>query len=200
MSIEERLRAGLEDHAAEFAPRVEETLDRVRVRGRRYRAATAALGVAASAAAVAAIAGAVVALDGFRVGSVPPANPANRSSATASDPATDPAQAALYGTLTAEIDDPGVLAGRWRLRLDPDGNIDVSPPTRFRQRLDGAAYTSDASTFRTILFGSGLCADHGSGIYTWIRVGPEVVFRTVSDTCPARERFFADSTWTVSTG
>jgi hypothetical protein len=197
MSVDERLRSALRDQADAFGPQVEDALDRVRARGRFERWRGAAVAVAASAAAVAAIAGAVVALDGPRQEDAPPVE---QPTASASGTATDGPQAPLRGTITADVDQPGALAGPWTLQLNGNGSIDASPPPEFGGEVSGPVFTADGNSFRTSLFGDDLCAGDGSGIYSWLRVGDRIEFTALSDTCADRARFFTDSTWTVSTG
>jgi hypothetical protein len=197
MSVDERVRGALRDQADAFVPQVEDALDRVHARGRRSRWRGAAVAVAGSAAAVAAIVGAMAALDESpHDGATSTEQPATSVSATETDTPIPP----LRGTITADVDQPVVLAGRWTLRLNGNGSIDASPPTGFGGEVSGSVFTADGSSFRTTLFGDDLCAGDGSGIYSWLRVGDQVEFQALSDTCAARSSFFADSTWTVSTG
>lgn len=196
MSVDDRLRTALRDQADAFVPQVEESLDRVRARGRRERWRTSVVAVAASAAAAAAVVGAVMALDLSRPQEAPLVE---RPTASATDPVTDAPEAPLRGTITSNVERPDALAGRWSLRLNGNGSIDVSPPAGFGGDLSGSAFTADGTSFRTSLFGNGLCADDGTGIYNWLQVGDRIEFQTVSDTCAARARFFGESAWAVST-
>lgn len=195
MSVDDRLRGALSAQAEAFAPRVEDALDRVRVRSRRERWRNAAVGMAASAAAVAAVVGSVVALDGIWTQEPPTVGRPSPSITTATDTAP-----ALRGSLTGDVVQPDVLAGRWTLQLNGNGSMGVSPPPGFGGEVSGPVFTADGSSFRTMLFGEDRCAGHGTGIYDWLRVGDRIEFDTVSDTCATRTRFFAGSTWTVSTG
>jgi hypothetical protein len=197
MSVDERLRGALRDQANAFVPQVEDALDRVHARGRRSRWRGTALAVAGSAAAVAAIVGAMAALDESpHDGATSTEQPATSVSATETDTPIPP----LRGTITADVDQPEVLAGRWTLRLNGNGSIDASPPPGFGGKVTGSVFTADGSSFRTLLFRGDVCAGDGTGIYSWLRVGEQIDFQVVSDTCAARARFLAGPEWTVSTG
>jgi hypothetical protein len=197
MSVDERLRHALRDQADAFVPQVEVALDRVHARGRRSRWRGAAVAVAGSAAAVAGIVGALAALDES------PNEDATRTDQPATSVAgtrTDTPPAPLRGTITADVDQPGVFSGRWTLRLNGNGSIDVWPPPDFSGEVSRPVFTADGGSFRTSLFGDDVCVGDGTGIYSWLRVGDQIEFQALSDSCAARARFFADSTWTVSTG
>lgn len=195
MSVDDRLRASLTSRANDFGPQVEDALDRVRARGRRERWRNGAVGVVASAAAAAAIVGTVTALDLFRESESPTVTRPTESASTSVDPRVPP----LRGTITAEIDRPATLAGRWALDLLGNGDIEVSAPTRIDLDVSRAVFTADGTSFRTSLFGDDLCAGAGTGIYEWLRIGDRIEFRPLSDSCAARTRFFEDATWTAST-
>lgn len=197
MSVDDRLRSALRDQADSFTPQSETALDRVHARGRVERWRSAAVAMAGSAAAVATIAGAVLALDGARVGDAPPAD---GPTAPPSGTATSSSPAPLRGRITGDVTRPDALAGRWTVRLNGNGTIDVSPPVRFDGEVSRPWFTADGTSFRTTLFQDDFCTGAGTGIYSWLRVGDQIDFQTVSDTCAARARFLADSTWTVSTG
>jgi hypothetical protein len=197
MSVDDRLRSALRDQADGFVPQVEESLDRVRARGRRERWRTSAVVVAAPVAAAAAVAAAVLAVD------VPRQQdplPVDRPTASVTDSATDAPPAPLRGTIIGAVERPDALAGRWSLELNGNGSLDVSPPAGFGGDLSGSAFTADGTSFRTSLFGRDLCAEDGTGIYSWLRVGDRIEFQTVSDTCAARARFLTQTAWAPSTG
>lgn len=197
MSVDDRLRGALRDQADTFVPQLEEALDRVHARGRREQWRGAAVALGASAAAAAAIAGAVMAFDGTRPEDVPAVQ---RPTTSASETASGMPGGPLRGTITAHVDQPDALAGRWTLRLNGNGSIDASPPETFREKVSGPVFTADGSTFRTTLFRDDVCSGDGSGIYNWLRVGDRIEFQTLTDTCTPRARFFAGSRWTASTG
>jgi len=195
MSVDDRLRSSLTDRADAFVPHVEDALDRVRARGRRERWRASAVGVVASAAAVAAVVGTVTALDVFGESE----NPTVTRPAESTSSAVDPRPAALRGPITAVVEEPGPLAGRWVLDLKGNGSIRASTPAGVDPDVSGAVFTADGTSFRTSLFGEDLCAGAGSGIYEWLRVGDRIEFLPLSDTCRARARFFERATWTLST-
>jgi hypothetical protein len=196
MSVDDRLRDALREQADAFVPQVELALDRVRARGRLQRWRAGSVAVAASAVLVAAVAGVLVALDSAPQPDAPPVGPATTS---ASGDATPPPQGRLRGTMAADVDQPAALAGRWTLQLNGNGTIDVSTPKDFRGEASSPFFTADTSSFRTTLFDGGTCRGTGTGIYSWLRVADRIEFQPVSDTCVARARFFADSTWRLST-
>lgn len=197
MPVDDRLRSALRDQADGFVPQVEESLDRVRARGRRERWRTSAVVVAAPVAAAAAVAAAVLAVDAPRQEDL---LPLDRPTTSVTDSATDAPTAPLRGTVIGDVERPEALAGRWSLQLNGNGSIDVSPPAGFGGDLTGLAFTADGTSFRTSLFENGLCGKHGTGIYSWLRVVDRIDFETVSDTCAARTQFFANTVWAASTG
>jgi hypothetical protein len=193
MSVDDRLRGGLAEQAGSYVPRVEEALDTVRRRGRRARwratSLTASAGVAAAAAVVAVVV-AVTRLDptpGPAITSPPPPS-------TASDPQPVP----LRGTITADVRSPAALRGSWRLELRGNGEIGVlAAPSGVE--VGDAAFTADATGFRTSVFGTTACRRDGTGIYGWTLVSDRVAFTGLSDACAPRETFFTANRWSLST-
>lgn len=195
MSVDERLRRALREQAESFMPPVETALDRVHARGRRARWLAAATATVASAAAVVAIGGALVLL-GTGEEDAPPVE---RPTGSPSPSATDTPQSPLRGSITADVARPAELAGRWTIRLNGNGTMEVSPPPGFAGDLTGSLFTADSTSFRTTLFEAASCAGDATGIYDWLRVGDRIEFHVVTDTCDPRSRFFEDSAWSVST-
>ena len=197
MSVDDRLRSALRDQADSFLPSVEGALDRVHARGRAERWRSAAVAMTSSAAAVAAIIGALALLGvPGREGTT---GPVEQPTASTSGTPTDTAPTPLRGSITGDIDQPGELAGRWTVRLNGNGTMDVTPPLGYAGDVSRALFTADGTSFRTTLFQADLCRGDGTGIYDWLRVGEQVEFQVVSDTCDSRSRFFEDSAWSVST-
>ena len=194
MSVEERLRSALRDQAEAFVPPVETALDRVRARGGRWRAVTIAL--AASAAAAVAVVGVWAVAEMTGEDAIPTTVPTAPASPTG---AAEDDGSPLRGSIRADVAEPAALAGAWTLTLNGNGTMDVTPPPGFAGDVSGALFTADRTSFRSTLFGSDLCSGDGTGIYDWLRVGDRIEFHVLSDACDARSRYFADSSWSVST-
>jgi hypothetical protein len=196
MSVDDRLRSALRDQADGFLPPVESALDRVHARGRRRQSAT--LTLAASAA------GAVIVGGAWAVSTVvaeDPLSPAETPTAPASPTVgTENGARPLRGQISADVGRPTGLAGTWTLTLNGNGTMDVEPPDRHEGDVSGALFTADSTSFRTRLFQHGRCRGDGTGLYTWLRVGPRIEFQEVSDTCTDRRTFFEAATWVLSTG
>lgn len=198
MSVDDRLRSALREQANSFLPPVETALDRVHARGRIERWRGAAVAMMASAGAAVAIFGALAMLDGPGEDDAPP--PLEQPTGSPSGTATDTPQPPLRGSITGDVKQPAELAGRWTIRLNGNGTMDVTPPAGFAGVVSGALFTADSTSFRTTLFQADLCSGDGTGIYDWLRVGERIEFQVVSDTCDGRSRFFEDSAWSLSTG
>jgi hypothetical protein len=196
MSIETRLRRGLERSANGATDDLVDNLPDALVRGRRRRR------VIVSAKATAIVAGlAVVALGGPRlIDAVRTGQPAATPSPTVT--ATD--FSAIAGTYTFELSDAdgtvaaNHMAGTWTIQLKLDGAMELSVPagfTREGQAPAGNAFTLAASQFRTNLFFSDFC--HSVGVYRWSLRGTRLTFTPLSEDCPVRQAIFASQPWNV---
>jgi hypothetical protein len=196
MSIETRLRRGLERSANGATEDLVDNLPEALTRGRRRRRLIAATKGTAIAAGLA-----IVAVGGPRlVAAIRTDQPAVTPSPLVA--ATD--FSAIAGTYTFELSkgDATVaanhMAGTWTIQLKPDGAIELSVPTGFTregQAPAGNAFTLEASQFRTNLFFSDFC--HSVGVYRWSLRGTRVTFTPLSEDCPVRLAIFASHAWTV---
>lgn len=195
MSVEDRLRSALRDQADDFLPPVESALDSVHARGRRRQRASITLAAAA--------AGAVVMGGAWTVSTLlaeDRPSPAGTPTAPASPTGGTDGAVPLRGQIRADVGRPTGLAGNWTLTLNGNGTIDVEPPVRHEGHVSGALFTADTTSFRTRLFEDDRCRGDGTGLYTWLRVGPRIEFQELSDTCADRRAFFETATWVLSTG
>jgi hypothetical protein len=196
MSIDSRLRRGLERSANAATEDLVDNLPEALTRGRRRKRAIVGTKITAIVAGIA-----IVALGGPRlVGVIRTDQPAVKPSPSVT--ATD--FSAIAGTYTFELSDADAtvaandMAGTWTIRLKPDGAMELSVPATFtREGPDpaGNAFTLAASQFRTNLFFSDFC--HSVGFYRWALRGTRLTFTPLSEDCPVRQAIFASQPWTV---
>ena len=185
MSVDDRLRQGLDANARAFEPEVETSLHDVRRRDRRARRTrmTRSGGMVVATAACAALVAVAV-----RAGL-----PEDRPPAP-SVPAPSPT-AELFSSYEADVTRPQRLAGRWGLELRGNGSVLVSPPDGYAGVVSGTLFTADRARLRINLFAQDACADLGNGEYAWTREGDRLVLAVSNDSCEARTRFFSDNEW-----
>jgi hypothetical protein len=196
MSIDSRLRRGLERSANGATDDLVDNLPDALVRGRRRRRVIVAAKTTAIVAGLA-----IVAMEGPRlVGAIRTDQPA----ATPSPSVTATDFSAIAGTYTFELSDAAAtvaanhMAGTWTIQLKPDGAIELSVPagfTREGQAPAGNAFTLAASQLRTNLFFSDFC--HSVGVYRWSLRGTRLTFTPLSEDCPVRQAIFASQPWNV---
>ena len=196
MSIDSRLRRGLERSANAATEDLVDNLPEALTRGRRRQRAIVATKTIAIAAGIA-----VVVLGGPRlVVAIRTDQPAVKPSPSVT--ATD--SSAIAGTYTFELSDADAtvaandMAGIWTIRLKPDGAMELSVPASFtREGQDpaGNALTHAATQLRTNLFFSDFC--HSVGVYRWALRGTRLTFTPLSEDCPVRQAIFASQPWTV---
>ena len=197
MSIDSRLRQGLERSASGATEDLVDNLPGALTRGRRRRGVILATKAAAIVAAFA-----ILTLGGPRlIDAIRTDQPAVRPAPSVT--ATD--FSAIAGTYTFELSDADAtvaandMAGTWTIRLKPDGAMELSVPVRFtREGQDpaGNAFTLAASQFRTNLFFSDFC--HSVGVYRWSLRGTRLTFTPLSEDCPVRQAIFASQPWNIS--
>lgn len=185
MSVDERLRAGLAGNAGWLEPEVERRLSAVRARDRRRRAVRWSAGLAVAAASAAT---ALVLLDGPG-GSPEPLRPVQTPSGSAT-----PQRALLTGDYAGRLTGTGDLAGRWVLRFDAAGTLDVTAPSKYDGVLSGVLYEA-TDEFRTNLFQQDTCVDQGLGSYRWQRSGRTLTFAVLDDPCVSRVRLLDGVRW-----
>jgi hypothetical protein len=210
MSLDRRLREGFNRATDDIEPDVEKLLAATVVRGRRRHGIrqTAALAAVAAVAVVAAIAGAEV-VERLRTSESP--RPAGPPPSPGPEPEQDPYQL-IDGTYLVRLDgveDQAItdgLAGTWRMRLDPEGSLSLSPPRRLGdadEPFSGPyAYSVSGPRFQTDALSLDICRGP-PGVYRWrLRGEPpgELSFTVVEDGCAARRALFASEPWYVHRG
>jgi hypothetical protein len=180
MSVDDRLRAGLNANATAFDPAVESSLDAVRARGRRGRGARVAV-----AAGLIAAASAVVLVLAW-----PDASPPPRPATPVPSPTSE-----LFGRYESDVTQPNRLAGHWVLEFNGNGTVLVTPPGRYAGVVSGTLFTADGTTLRTNLFAQDVCADLGNGEFTWTREGARLALAEYDEPCAPRARFFTGNAW-----
>lgn len=195
MSIDSRLRQGLERSASAATADLTDDLPDALVRGRRRKRVMVATRATALAAGLA-----IVAVGGPRlVGALrtdQPGGPKPSPSVAATD------FSAIAGTYTVELTNADTtvaanqMAGTWTIQLGPDGAMSLSIPagfTREGQAPAGNAFTLAASQFRTNLFYSDFC--HSIAVYRWQLRGTRLTFTPLSEDCAVRQAVFASQQW-----
>lgn len=190
MPAEDPVRDQIERSVSHIDPEIGTVLERVARRGRRRRRLAVAVKVSAAASLIAlvVIAGPSV-LDLLRTSPERPSSPVSPYSVIAGTYRT---------TIAAE---PGVvtqagMAGRWTLRLDPDGSLGLEPPPSFQAEASGVSYRVVSGEFQTNAFPNDLChAQSLPGRYHWSLTNGRLRFTVVEDPCGARAILFAGQRW-----
>lgn len=196
MSVERRLREGLERSASAVQPDIGR-LDEAIVRGRRRRRARRASLIVGTVAALAAI-GVAVPQVASRVQRVQP--PAVNPGPTL----TAGPDAVISGSYTSKLGatSPAIrankMAGTWTLRLKPNGTITLSAPRSFHGDVASIAYRVQGDRFTTNAFVNDPRCSNDVGVYRWRRAGRTLVFTPVSDTCALRRALFSSQPWHTS--
>jgi hypothetical protein len=184
MSLDQRLRNGLHRSASTISPNYSQAFHTVLRRADRRRRVRMVGRLVALGAALAIIGVGVVVVRGLDLtrGGV--------------DPVTDPA---LTGTYTVDVPDSADarqagLVGRWEVALRADNTIRLTPPsTAFTGSRDGS-YRVEDDLFRSDLFldiPGCQVAQTQVGTYRVARVGDQLTFTEVDDSCAARREFFS---------
>ena len=191
MSIDPRLREGLQRSAAVVDPDLLETLpdalDRGRRRRRLLRASRAIVAIACLAVVAAAL---------------PQLLRADRSEqpAVTPTPPVPPEYAAIAGTYTATIEpDSNLLrtngmVGTWSLALDADGVMLLAAPPGFTLPSSPASFEVHGSRFVTNAFAEDAC-NGMVGTYSWELSEGRLRFTKITDGCPIREAIFGSRQW-----
>jgi len=191
MSLDDRLREGLDEASAAADPDVERSLITVLAR-RRQLVRKRRLGLVVAVAGLAAL---VIAF------AIPIAAGLRSQDRT---PTVGVAQqlAADYEVTFSDAESASVqpsLAGRWRMRLQPDGEIALTAPETFAAERNplGVSFTADDVSFRTNIFYNDFCTSIGT--YSWQLFGQQLTLFAVSDTCEIRRVLLTTKPWTRST-
>jgi hypothetical protein len=191
MQDEDRIREQIEWSVSRIDPEIGTVLERVARRGRRRRRLAVAMRVSVAAGLIAliVIAGPSV-LELLRTSPDRPNSPVSPYSVIAGTYRT---------TIAAE---PGVvtqagMTGRWTLRLDPDGSLQLEAPPGFQAEASGVTYRIVDREFQTNAFPNDLChAQPLPGRYQWTLTNGVLRFTIVEDPCEARAILFAGQRWT----
>ena len=194
MSLDSRLRQGLERSASGGTPDLVDNLPDALSRGRRRKRVTVVARVTALAAGLA-----IVALSGSRLaGSFQTEQPA----ATPSPSTSASGSSAIAGAYTVELTntdatvDSNDMTGTWTIELNPDGAMQLSIPKGFTREGPapaGNAFTLAGDQLRTNLFYSDFC--HSIGVYEWQLRGARLTFTPVSEDCAVRQAVFSSQPW-----
>jgi len=197
MSIERRLREGLERSASAVQPDMGRRLPEAIARGRRRRRARRASSILATVAVLAGIGLAIPHVTTF--GQRIPHPAASRGPTLTPGP-----DAVIAGTYTSKlratsrvIRDNG-MAGTWTLRLSANRVITVSAPRSFRGELTAIAFRIQGERFTTNAFVDDPRCSNDVGVYRWQRAGATLVFTPISDTCALRRALFSSQPWHTS--
>src|SRR5450755_526664 len=197
MSIERRLREGLERSASAVQPDMGRRLPEAIARGRRRRRARRASSILATVALLAGIGLAIPHVTTF--GQRIPHPAVNRGPTLTPGP-----DAVIAGTYTSKlratsrvIRDNG-MAGTWTLRLSANRVITVSAPRSFRGERTAIAFRIQGERFTTNAFVDDPRCSNDVGVYRWQRAGPTLVFTPISDTCALRRALFSSQPWHTS--
>jgi hypothetical protein len=196
MSVERRLREGLERSAAVVPPDARRLPEAI-ARGRRRRRARRVGSIVAIAAAVAGIAIAAPHV-GTLFHRIQPAT-------VPTGPTLTPGPyAAIAGTYTSTLrgTSPVIrangMAGPWTLRLSANRVVTLSAPRSFRGELTSIAFRIQGGRFTTNAFVNDPRCSNDVGVYRWQRSGATLVFTPVSDTCALRRALFSSQPWHAS--
>ncbi|MGZ5404578.1 MAG: hypothetical protein ACXWDL_08000 [Nocardioides sp.] len=188
MSIDRRLRNGLQDEASGIDPDTHDALALVQTRAVRETRRTRVF-QAAAAVAVAVLVAILLPLGLDRLGGedrrITPAAPLGLEGTYVVDVVA-----------SAETRRAGV-AGRWVVTFAPNGLVDLAAPEGV-SGISGGSYSVEGEVMRTSsLVDQPGCQASGRalGTYRWSRVDDGVRFAVVSDDCQARVLLFAYQDW-----
>jgi hypothetical protein len=187
MSIDSRVREGLQRSMSAIATDPEEHLEHARRHGRRrvvIRRAMTAVTVAASLVAVALVGPAV--LDAVR--------------SQRREPVTTPHALPIvdnYMVRISSTDAGGIgvpqAAGTWLLKLQGDGILQLAPLRDGNLGGGSSQYQLSGNGFISTALASASCP--GVGSYRWFRSGSTLTFILVSDPCALRVAIFSSHPW-----
>jgi hypothetical protein len=196
MSFDQRIRDGLRDAADSARPDVERSLHRVMSGSHRPRSRHRAFAVAAVALAAIVL-----------IAAVPLARGRWSDNPTVLEGrGTLPGQyqVTLSASDVAALDP--AMAGVWRMRLRPDGTVELSAPASYAGRGPAGAscaaptapcrYEASGDTVRTnLLPGVPGPACNAIGTYSYRLAGGRLTLSTVDDQCVARRTLLASHPW-----
>lgn len=185
MPLDDRLRDGLTRNADAFEPDIETALARV-TRPRPARVVVRGVLIAA------AIIGLVIALAAVK-------RP-DEQTGPADVPSISAGQLAgqYETTVTATVSGaPYDISGRWEIRFDPAGILDVRPPASYAGVVSAQLFQTTGAELRTDVFGADLCSGLPLGTYRWERQDLTLRFTSIDEACAARAAILTSQPWTV---
>jgi hypothetical protein len=190
MSIDSRLREGLQRSMSAIATDPEEHLENTRRQGHRravVRRAVTAVAVVAAIATVAVVGPAV--RDALRSQRREPLAPPSALPITGNY---------LVRITTADASGVGVprAAGTWLLKLQADGVLQLAPLQGGNVGGGPSQYQLAGTEMLTTALSSANCP--GVGRYVWSRSGSTLTFIPASDPCPLRVAIFSSHPWTAA--
>lgn len=87
------------------------------------------------------------------------------------------------------------MAGSWRIKLGPGGQVDLTPPRGFQGVTSHLTFQVVDGEFRTTAFAD-LCSMPQPGIYRWSKADGVLRFTIVDDPCIVRQALFTTRPWT----
>jgi len=194
MSVERRLREGLERSASAVQPDVGRRLPEAIARGRRRRRARRASLIVGTVAALAAVGLAVPQVTGFVQRVQHPAVNQGPTLAPGPDAVIAGSYTSTLGATSRVIRDNG-MAGTWTLQLKANGVLTMSAPRSFHGDLVSIAFRVRGDRFTTNAFVNDPRCANDVGVYRWQRSDGTLVFTPVSDTCALRRALFSTKPW-----
>ena len=192
MSIDRRLRQGLERSATFVDPDLRATLPDALNRGRRRKR-----WLNAARATTFIVSVTLVAIVGSQLlRSFQNERPATKTPT----PPPPAAYTAIAGTYTARIEPHsyglpvGGMVGNWSLELRTDGVLVFSAPPGFALATSPASFEVRGARFQTNAFSASAC-NGTSGTYRWGLRTIHLRFTRIADPCPIREALFAARQW-----
>jgi hypothetical protein len=198
MSLDRRLREGLDRLAEEVEPNIEGRLRATLERGHRPWLAAFALPVLAAAAGVLLVAVVGSALSVMLRDDIGPPIGASQ--------APSPSTQSVVGTYSATVaaGEPAVqehsLTGAWTVEFVANGSLSVTAPTSFTGTRTGYSYVLNGEELVTDLFGSDVCTTLLPGTYRWERMDDTVTFTAIDEPCAGRAALLAGQPWQASAG
>jgi hypothetical protein len=203
--LDRRIREELQHAADSIQPDVERNLGAVEARVHRGGSVSTSLLLVAAVVVLVVISIRMggVPNDGTGPGgsAVPSSTPAS-STSSSSLPVSYPQIAGTY-VVALDPSDAAVkrdgLAGRWTLRLQPDGVALLSAPETFQpgaSSLSGITYALAGDRFRTDLFYNDFCSSIGT--YAWSLAQGSLRLTPVDETCPIRRTLLSTASWDVA--
>ena len=194
MSVERRLREGLERSASAVQPDVGRRLPEAITRGRRRRRARRASLIVGTVAVLAAVGVALPQVTGIVQRIQHPVVSQGPTLTPGPDAVIIGSYTSTLGATSQVIRGNG-MAGTWTLRLKANGVLTLSAPRSFHGDLVSIAFRVQGDRFTTNAFVNDPRCSNDVGVYRWQRAGQTLVFTPVSDTCALRRALFSTKPW-----